>query len=84
MSIKVVKIFIISPTIVIRLGANQSGTFDTSQHHHGCNIGSSKLTFVHAYLCSDKRFNCCGDNNLFLYKNIFRILTILYKLFCRS
>lgn len=77
MSIKVVIIFIISPTMVIRLGANHSGIFDTSQPHHGCNIGSSKLTFVQAYLCSDKRFNCCGDNSLFLYKNIFRKLTIV-------
>lgn len=71
--------FTIKPTNVIKFGASQSGTFDTSQHHHGCNIGSNKLTFVQAYLCSDSLFNCTGDNNFCLYKIMFRKFTIKKK-----
>lgn len=71
MSINVVNILINNPMTVIKFGASQSGVFDTSQHHQGCKNGSSKLTFVQLYLCSDNFFNCGVPNNLFLYVNIF-------------
>lgn len=76
-SINVVRILIINPIIVIKFGASQIGTFDTSQHHHGCNIGSNKLTLVQAYLCSDNLFNCTGDNSFCLYKIMFLKFTII-------
>lgn len=75
-SINVVIMLMINPTIVIKFGANHRGTFDTKKHHQGCKIGSRILTFVQAYLCSDSLFNCTPDNNLFLYRNIFRICDI--------
>lgn len=70
-------ILIISPTVVIKFGASHRGTFETKKPHQGCKIGSSILTFVHAYLCSDSFFNWTADKILFLYKNIFRICDIL-------
>lgn len=75
-SISVVNMFINNPVMVSRFGANQRGTFETKKHHQGCKIGSRILTFVQEYLCSDNFFNCTPDNNLFLYRNIFRICDI--------
>uniref|UniRef100_A0A182KIU7 Uncharacterized protein n=1 Tax=Anopheles christyi TaxID=43041 RepID=A0A182KIU7_9DIPT len=57
-SMSVVAMLISRPTIVMRLGANQSGTFDTSQHHQGCRNGSIKLTLVQEYLWSYSFFSC--------------------------
>lgn len=76
-SISVVNTLMNNPVIVSKFGANHRGTFDTKKHHQGCKIGSRILTFVQAYLCSDNFFNCTPDNNLFLYKNIFRICDIM-------
>lgn len=81
MSINVVNILMNNPIIVIKFGASQSGHLPTSQHHQGCKNGSSKLTFVQLYLCSDSFFNCGETSNLFLYVNIFNNTFLYYFLF---
>lgn len=67
----------INPTNVIKLGANHIGVFDTSQHHHGFNMGSNRLQLVIEYLCSVSRFSWAGTNSLFLYENILFNFTII-------
>lgn len=42
MSIKDVKMLTMSPSIVIRFGASQSGVWATNQFHHGWRYGSVK------------------------------------------
>lgn len=48
-SISVVIMFINNPIIVIRLGANQIGTFSTSQFHQGCSKASHILELLQEY-----------------------------------
>lgn len=45
MSISVVKIFTINPTIVMRFGANHIGNLLTNQFHHGCKYLSGNHMF---------------------------------------
>lgn len=65
-SMSVVAMLIARPTIVMRLGANQSGTFETSQHHQGCRNGSIRLTLVQEYLWSYSFFSCAACSSFCL------------------
>lgn len=75
--INAVKILTINPTNVIKLGASHIGVFETSQHHHGFNMGSNRLQLVIEYLCSVSRFSWAGTSSLFLYENILFNFTII-------
>lgn len=63
--------FTISPSMVIRLGANHNGTFDVNQFQYGCSKLSHMLLLLHEYLCSLNFRNCTSESSLCLYNFIF-------------